>query len=52
MFEVFIQAIEAYGIPLKVRGDRGGENVKVAVWMIMHQGTNRGSFMWGSCVSP
>ncbi|KAJ7096209.1 hypothetical protein C8R44DRAFT_835293 [Mycena epipterygia] len=31
-----------------MRGDRGGENVEVSVWMIMHRGPNRASFMWGS----
>ncbi|KAI0734720.1 hypothetical protein BC629DRAFT_1585879 [Irpex lacteus] len=31
-----------------MRGDRGGENVGVSTWMIMHRGANRASFMWGS----
>jgi hypothetical protein len=48
VFQVFLDAIEQYGIPSKVRGDRGGENVRVAVWMIMHHGTGRAAFMWGS----
>jgi hypothetical protein len=33
-----------------MRGDRGGENTGVSVWMIMHRGPNRASFMWGSSV--
>jgi hypothetical protein len=43
-----MDAIERYGVPSRVRGDRGGENIQVAVWMIMHQGPGRASFMWGS----
>ncbi|KAJ7759836.1 hypothetical protein B0H14DRAFT_3096449 [Mycena olivaceomarginata] len=31
-----------------MRGDRGGENIEVAVWMIKHRGAKRASFMWGS----
>jgi hypothetical protein len=48
VLEVFMQAIEEYGTPSRMRGDRGGENTAVSVWMIMHQGPNRASFMWGS----
>ncbi|KAJ7480898.1 hypothetical protein FB451DRAFT_1556366 [Mycena latifolia] len=31
-----------------MRGDRGGENTKVSIWMIVHRGPGRASFMWGS----
>lgn len=48
---VFLEAVKAYGVPSRVRGDRGGENVEVAIWMIKHRGPNRASFMWGRCVS-
>ncbi len=34
-----------------MRGDRGGENMEVAVWMIQHRGANRASFMWGRYVT-
>ncbi|KAJ7584221.1 hypothetical protein C8J56DRAFT_863611 [Mycena floridula] len=31
-----------------MRGDRGGENIEVSVWMIKYRGLGRASFMWGS----
>lgn len=48
MLEMFLDAILAYGIPSRVRGDRGGENRDVSVLMILLRGINRASFMWGS----
>ncbi|KAF7363701.1 hypothetical protein MSAN_01027800 [Mycena sanguinolenta] len=48
VLEVFMDAIQRYGTPSRVRGDRGGENTKVAIWMVMHRGPGRASFMWGS----
>ena len=47
VLDAFLQAVEDYGMPSRVRGDRGGENIEVAVWMIKHRGPNRASFMWG-----
>lgn len=44
----FLEAIEEWGVPSRVRGDRGGENIKVAIWMSQHKGDGRASFMWGS----
>lgn len=41
-------AIEEHGPPSRLRGDRGGENADIAVFMIMLQGPGRASFMWGS----
>lgn len=51
VLDVFLEAVKAYGVPSRVRGDRGGENVEVAIWMIKHRGPNRASFMWGRYVS-
>ena len=43
----FLEAVAIWGVPSRVRGDRGGENVDVAIWMIKFRGPNRASFMWG-----
>lgn len=48
---LFNDAKRQHGRPSRVRGDRGGENVKVAIDMILHRGVNRASFIWGPCVN-
>ena len=45
---MFLDAILAYGTPSRVRGDHGGENRDVGIFMILLKGLNRASFMWGS----
>lgn len=50
VLQLFLQAMDEYGVPLHVRGDRGGENIEVSVWMIQHRGPNRAAFMWGRYV--
>ncbi|KAK6984404.1 hypothetical protein R3P38DRAFT_3332842 [Favolaschia claudopus] len=40
VLEVFLAAVGEYGLPSRVRGDRGAENKK--------RGLGRGSFIWGS----
>ena len=47
VLELFLQAMKEYGVPMHVRGDRGGENVEVSIWMIQHRGLNHAAFMWG-----
>ena len=47
VLELFLQAVETYGTPSRVRGDCGGENILVSAYMIMKHGPNRGSFLWG-----
>jgi hypothetical protein len=44
----FIRSTEEWGFPSRVRGDRGGENILLATYMISARGTSRGSFMWGT----
>jgi hypothetical protein len=48
VLDLFLQGIEAYGLPSRVRGDRGGENIDVATYMVMKNGPRRGSFLWGT----
>lgn len=48
VLEMFLDAILAYGIPSRVRGDRSGENRDVAILMILLKGSDRGSYLWGS----
>jgi hypothetical protein len=52
VLELFLDAVSKYGAPSRARGDRGGENIEVSVWMILHRGAHRASFMWGSYVCP
>ncbi len=43
-----LKAVQKYGMPSRVRGDRGWENKLISILMIIKRGRNRGSFMWGS----
>ena len=48
--ELFSKGIDEFGLPSRVRGDRGVENVDVARLIIAHRGENRGSFISGRSV--
>lgn len=39
-----------YGIPSRLRGDHGTENISVATWMEENRGIRRGSYIWGRYV--
>lgn len=43
----FLKGVEEYGLPLRVRCDKGMENVLVADYMIEKRGENRGSMITG-----
>ena len=49
VLDAFVQGIEEFGLPSRVRTDRGGENVLVARYMIEHpeRGPGRGSAITG-----
>ena len=50
LLQVFTEAVGMYGVPSCVRGDRGGENIQVADYMIAQHGSCRGSFICGRSV--
>ena len=48
VYELFLVAIERFGLPSRIRSDFGGENHVVAQHMIHHRGHDRGSMLTGS----
>ena len=49
-FSGFLLGVERYGLPSRVRCDKGGENVLIAEYTITHRGTGRGSVITGRSV--
>ena len=50
VLQSFLWAVQEWGLPSRVRCDRGGENVDVVEYMIIKRGTDRGSALVGRSV--
>lgn len=50
VFKCFSDSILQYGLPLRIRSDRGGENVRVAEYMLSHPERGPGTFITGRSV--
>ena len=50
VLSAFVGATVNYGLPQRVRSDKGGENVGVAEYMLQKRGVGRGSHIAGRSV--
>ena len=50
VLESFRDAVQQFGLPSRVRSDKGMENIDVARFMLEHRGTGRGSMITGRSV--
>ncbi len=47
VLDVFYAGAQRFGVPSRVRGDHGTENIQVAAYMNHFRGSGRGSYLWG-----
>ena len=50
VLELFLSGVKKHGLPSRLRGDHGVENLKVAAFMELMRGEGRGSYIWGRFV--
>ena len=43
ILKCFLDAVDVFGLPSRIRTDKGTENVDIAEYMISRRGVNRGS---------
>ena len=52
VLSLFLEAAREYGVPNRLRGDHGVENLRTAAWMEANVGIMGGRpYIWGRCVS-
>jgi hypothetical protein len=50
IFKCFLTGVKDYGLPIRVRSDKGKENVAIADFMLRERGAGRGSMITGKSV--
>jgi hypothetical protein len=50
VLELFLRTVDETGLPSRLRGDHGGENMAVAKYMEEQRGPGRSSYIWGRYV--
>ena len=50
VLNLFLEAIEDYGLPSRIRADKGGENILIKQLIEGIRGSERGSFIAGASV--